>query len=108
MQLVERFRTMLEAKKLSPEELELRAGLAQSYLRDVENGHLLPSLEIWERLARAIEVPLAKLFYDGESVPHLPNLPGRRTANEIAGGPDVKRLQKNRTQPFSKSDNQRR
>jgi len=24
----------------------------------------------------ALEVPLAKLFYDGEDVPPLPNLPG--------------------------------
>jgi len=32
------------------------------------------------------ETPLAKLFYDGEGLPNLPNLPGRKTADNIAGG----------------------
>src|SRR2546422_3271984 len=35
---------------------------------------------------RALEVPLYQLFYDGEEPPELPNLPKRKTADEIAWG----------------------
>jgi hypothetical protein len=37
-------------------------------------------------MARALEVPLYQLFYDGEEPPELPNLPKRRTADEVAWG----------------------
>lgn len=36
-------------------------------------------------MARALEVPLYQLFYDGEE-PLLPNLPKRRTVDDIAWG----------------------
>jgi len=39
-----------------------------------------------EKFARALEVPLYQLFYDGEEPPKLPNLPDRKTAGEIAWG----------------------
>jgi hypothetical protein len=37
-------------------------------------------------MARALEVPMYKLFYDGEAPPKLENLPKRKTADEIAWG----------------------
>jgi hypothetical protein len=37
-------------------------------------------------LARAMEVPLYQLFYDGEEPPVLPNLPKRKSADDIAWG----------------------
>jgi transcriptional regulator with XRE-family HTH domain len=82
---------------LSAEEVELRAGLARSYLCDLENGHIVPSLAVLEKIATALEVPLAKLFYDGDGVPPLPNLPLRKTADDIAGAPNSRRLKKSRT-----------
>ncbi|MCL6482386.1 MAG: hypothetical protein K6U02_11740, partial [Firmicutes bacterium] len=33
-----------------------------------------------------LEVPLYQLFYDGEEPPELPNLPKRKTADDIAWG----------------------
>jgi hypothetical protein len=33
-----------------------------------------------------MEVPLYQLFYDGEEPPVLPNLPKRKTADDIAWG----------------------
>ena len=83
--IVERLRIIREAMNLSAEEVELRAGLARSYLCDVENGQIVPPVAVWERIAVALEVPLAKLFYDGEGLPPLANLPGRKTADDIAG-----------------------
>ena len=38
------------------------------------------------KFARALEVPMYQLFYDGEKPPELPHLPKRKTANEIAWG----------------------
>ena len=39
-----------------------------------------------EKLARALEVPLYQVFYDGEEPPTLPNLPKRKTSDDIAWG----------------------
>jgi hypothetical protein len=33
-----------------------------------------------------MELPLYQLFYDGEEPPELPNLPKRKTADDIAWG----------------------
>jgi transcriptional regulator with XRE-family HTH domain len=41
----------------------------------VENGHTVPSIETLEKVARALEVPLYQLFYDGDLPPKLPSLP---------------------------------
>lgn len=100
MLIVERLRIIREAMNLSVEEVELRSGLARSYLCDVENGQIVPSVAVLEKIATALEVPLAKLFYDGDGVPPLPNLPRRKTADDIAGAPTSRRLKKSRTQPF--------
>jgi hypothetical protein len=39
-----------------------------------------------EKLARALEVPLYQLFYDGEKPPALPNLLKQKSSNEDAWG----------------------
>ncbi len=80
----ERLRTMREEKKLSQGEIEKRTGLLRCYISRVENGHTVPAIETLEKLARALEVPLYQLFYDGEEPPELLNLPRRKTAEEIA------------------------
>ncbi len=77
---------MRETKSLSQGEIEKRTGLLRCYISRVENGHTVPSIETLEKLARALEVPLYQLFYDSEEPPQLPNLPERKTADEIAWG----------------------
>jgi hypothetical protein len=37
-------------------------------------------------MARALEVPTYQLFYDGEEPPKLPNLPKRKSSDDIAWG----------------------
>ena len=37
-------------------------------------------------MARALEVPMYQLFYDGEEPPKLPNLPKRKSSDDIAWG----------------------
>ncbi len=82
----DRLRALREDKKLSQGDIEKRTGLLRCYISRVENGHTVPAIETLEKLARALEVPLYQLFYDGEEPPELPNLPKRRTADEIAWG----------------------
>jgi transcriptional regulator with XRE-family HTH domain len=54
------------------------------------NGHTIPSVETLEKFARALEVPLYQVFYDGEEPPKLPNLPKRKTADDIVWGSESK------------------
>jgi transcriptional regulator with XRE-family HTH domain len=82
----DRLRAMREEKKLSQGDIEKRTGLLRCYISRVENGHTVPAIETLEKLARALEVPLYQLFYDGEEPPELPNLPKRKSADDIAWG----------------------
>ncbi len=82
----DRLRALREQKKLSQGDIEKRTGLLRCYISRVENGHTVPAIETLEKMARALEVPLYQLFYDGEEPPELPNLPKRKTADEIAWG----------------------
>jgi transcriptional regulator with XRE-family HTH domain len=82
----DRLRALREEKKLSQGDIEKRTGLLRCYISRVENGHTVPAIETLEKLARALEVPLYQLFYDGEEPPVLPNLPKRKSADDIAWG----------------------
>src|SRR4051812_41372805 len=82
----ERLRALREEKNLSQGDIEKRTGLLRCYISRVENGHTVPAVETLEKLARALEVPLYQLFYDGEEPPKLPNLLKRKNADDIAWG----------------------
>lgn len=82
----ERIRLLRENKKLSQGDIEKRTGLLRCYISRVENGHTVPAIETLEKLARSMEIPLYQLFYDGEEPPALPNLPKRKSADDIAWG----------------------
>ncbi len=82
----DRLREMREEKKLSQGDIEKRTGLLRCYISRVENGHTVPAIETLEKLARALEVPLYQLFYDGEEPPKLPNLLRRKSSEDIAWG----------------------
>jgi transcriptional regulator with XRE-family HTH domain len=82
----DRLRALREEKKLSQGDIEKRTGLVRPYISRVENGHVVPSIETLEKFARALEVPLYQLFYDGEEPPKLPNLPKHKSSDDIAWG----------------------
>ncbi len=86
MLIGDRIRAIREEKGLSQGDIESRSGLLRSYLSRVENGHTVPSVETLEKLARALEVPLYQLFYEGEEPPKRRHLLKRKTAEEIAWG----------------------
>jgi transcriptional regulator with XRE-family HTH domain len=86
MLISDRLRSLREEKNLSQGDIEKRTGLLRCYVSRVENGHAVPAVETIEKFARALEVPIYQLFYDGEKPPELPNLPKRKTAADIAWG----------------------
>ncbi len=102
----DRLRVLREQKRFSQGEIEKRTGLLRCYISRVENGHTVPAVETLEKFARALEVPLYQLFYDGEEPPKLPNLSKRRTAGALAwgdSGKDARTLAKFR-QLLSRAD----
>ena len=82
----DRLRDMREAKKLSQGDIEKRTGLLRCYISRVENGHTVPAIETLEKMARALEVPLYQLFYDGEEPPQLPSLLKRKSSDDGVWG----------------------
>jgi transcriptional regulator with XRE-family HTH domain len=78
----ERLRELREAKKFSQGDIEERTGLLRCYVSRVETGHTVPAVETLEKFARALEIPMYQLFYDGEEPPKVPNSAKRKNANE--------------------------
>jgi len=82
----DRLRSLREQKNLSQGDIEKRTGLLRCYISRVENGHTVPAIETLEKMARAMEVPLYQLFYDGEEPPKLPNFPKSKKGDEASWG----------------------
>ena len=105
----DRLRALREEKKLSQGDVEKRTGLLRCYISRVENGHTVPAIETLEKMARSLEIPMYQLFYDGDEPPKLPNLPKRKTDEDLWGnsGKDARFLSKLR-RLLGKSDEQDR
>jgi len=86
MVISERLRAIREQKDLSQGDIEKRTGLLRCYVSRVENGHTIPSIETLEKMARALEVPMYQLFYDGEVPPEIPSLPSGISADSVEWG----------------------
>ena len=76
-----RLRSLREQKKLSQGDLENRTGLLRCYISRVENGHTVPSVDTLEKMARAMEMPLYQLMYDGQEPP-APLVGGGKRSDE--------------------------
>lgn len=92
MYLAERLIQLREAKNLSQGDIEKRTGLLRCYISRVENGHTVPAIETLEKLARALEIPLYQLFYEGHSKPALPQVPRRDDKDDWASRGKGQRL----------------
>ena len=107
----DRLRAVREEKKLSQGDIEKRTGLLRCYISRVENGHTVPAIETLEKIARALEIPLYQLFYDGEKPPPLPLLSNRRPASDLdwgSSGKDARYLMKFRHQLSRMDESDRR
>jgi transcriptional regulator with XRE-family HTH domain len=81
---------------MSQGDIEHRTGLLRCYLSRVENNHTVPSIDTLEKLARALEVPMYRLFTDEEHV-KAPNIPAeaiRSRAVRLEQDRDVRALAK--------------
>ena len=76
----ERLKAIREMKNLSQGDIEKRTGLLRCYISRVENGHTVPAIETLEKMARALEIPMYQLFYDGNKEPQALKLPEAKTA----------------------------
>jgi transcriptional regulator with XRE-family HTH domain len=72
--VTDRLKKLREEREMSQGDIEKRTGLLRCYISRVENGHTIPSVETLEKFARALEVPMYRLFYDGEKAPKPLNL----------------------------------
>jgi transcriptional regulator with XRE-family HTH domain len=86
MNLGDRLKSLRVEKAISQGEIERRTGLLRSYISRVENGHTVPSVDTLVKMARALEVPLYRLFYEGDLPPNLPGLPVLRNTSEDEWG----------------------
>jgi transcriptional regulator with XRE-family HTH domain len=107
----ERLRALREEKNFTQGEIEKRTGLLRCYISRVENGHTIPAVETLEKFARALEVPMYQLLYDGDKPPKLPERLKRKSAGELAwgsSGRDARTLAKfRRLLGKTKADDQR-
>ena len=71
MDVGHRLTSLREEKKLSQGDIEKRTGLLRCYISRVKNGHTVPAIETLEKIARALEMPLYQLMYDGQEPPAL-------------------------------------
>jgi transcriptional regulator with XRE-family HTH domain len=71
MDIGHRITSLREEKKLSQGDIEKRTGLLRCYISRVENGHTVPAIETLEKIARALEMALYQLMYDGQEPPAL-------------------------------------
>ena len=70
-------------KGMSQGDIEKRTGLLRCYISRVENGHTVPSVDTLEKMARALEVPIYRIFTDEEHV-KKPNMPAEIFRNRVA------------------------
>ncbi len=96
MDIGHRLRSIREQKKPSQGDIERRTGLLRSYISRVENGHTVPAVETLEKMARAMEMPLYQLLYDGEEPPlALRSNGGKKRSDEWgSAGKDARFLNK--------------
>jgi transcriptional regulator with XRE-family HTH domain len=69
MDVGDRLKQFRELRGLSQGKIEELTGLLRSYISRVENGHTVPSVETLQKFARALDMPLYQLLYEGEKPP---------------------------------------
>ena len=75
MLIGERIEKLCEAKKLTQNDIHRRTGLLKVYTSRIENNHVVPSIKTIKKYARALEVPVYRLFYEGDKPPDVSKIP---------------------------------
>src|SRR5580700_673318 len=77
-----RLKKLRESKELSQGDIEKRTGLLRCYISRVENGHTVPAVATLEKMARALEVPMYRLFHDGDAPAKAPAVFKRESSDD--------------------------
>jgi transcriptional regulator with XRE-family HTH domain len=96
MVIGDKLRILREGKNLSQGDIEKRSGLLRCYISRVENNHAVPSVDTLEKMARALDIPMYRLFTDDEHVKKL-NIPTevvRRQSTNSKQDRDIRALAK--------------
>ena len=80
----QRLRDLRKQRGLLQRDVQKASGLQRGYVSRVERGHTIPSLETLEKFARVLEVPLFRLFYEGEGPPPTPHLTVRTSLLDLS------------------------
>src|ERR1035437_9882988 len=91
MVIGQRLKELREAKNLSQGDIEKRTGLLRCYTSRVENGHTVPSIETLEKYARALGIPVYRLFYEGKERPTRLGLSATKSEPEWGAAGDDRR-----------------
>ena len=75
MDIGPRVRELREAKSFSQGHIEKRTGLLRCYVSRVECGHAPPNLVTLEKWAKALDLELYQVFYEGKGEPAAPEVP---------------------------------
>ena len=108
MVIGDRLKTLREAKHLSQGDIEKRTGLLRCYVSRVENGHTVPSVETLEKFARALELPLYHLMFDGDKPPAPPKSIKRSTEDSLESSRSGALLMKKMVALLAKMDQEDR
>jgi transcriptional regulator with XRE-family HTH domain len=92
MVIGDRLKELREQNDMSQGDVEKKTGLLRCYISRVENGHTVPSVDTLEKLARALEVPMYKLFHDSEEKAVAPKLHTKQSSEWGASGKDAETL----------------
>jgi len=86
MDIGKRLRELREAKRLSQGDIKKRTGLLWCHVSRVECGHTLPEVGTLEKWAKALDLELYQIFYQGKGEPVAPKVaePSRRNTREGA------------------------
>jgi transcriptional regulator with XRE-family HTH domain len=83
MRMADRIRQIRLERRVSPERLEAKTGLAKSLLTRLEKGQEVPTLQTLDSLADALGVPVHRFFYDDGEPPLTPRLTPRLAWKEL-------------------------
>jgi len=91
---------------MSQGDVEKRTGLLRCYISRVENGHTIPSVETLEKMARALEIPMYRLFTDDAHV-KKPNIPEQKSPTRAVTTKQDRQIQ-SFAKLFSRMDDKKR
>ena len=80
MEIGPKLRELREERHLNQGDIERKTGLLRCYISRVEKGHTIPNVETLEKFARALKIPLYRLFTNHETA----NVPKLLTAKRKA------------------------